>query len=55
MPSDDFCFASKPDSLGVSKAPGFATELLEEDAVLLLEVFDDGLLMPIDSASDGDE
>ena len=47
-PADEPGFASKPDSLGVSEASGFATELFEENAVLFLEVFDDGSLMLID-------
>jgi hypothetical protein len=51
-PSHDLCFASKPDSLGVREAPGLAAELFDKNAVLLLEVFDDGLLMPIDPAGD---
>jgi hypothetical protein len=55
MPSDHLGFASKPASLGVSKALGFAVELFEEDAVLFLEVFDDDLLVPIDPAGDSDE
>jgi hypothetical protein len=54
-PADGPGFASKPDALGVSEALGFAAELFEENAVLFLEVFDGGLLMPIDPARDGNE
>jgi hypothetical protein len=54
-PADGPGFASKPDSLGVSEALGFAAELFEENAVLFLEVFDDGLLMSIDPSRDGNE
>jgi hypothetical protein len=54
-PVDGPGFASKPDALGVSEALGFAAEVFEENAVLFLEVFDDGLLMSIDPARDGAE
>jgi hypothetical protein len=54
-PSDDLCFASNSDSLSIGETPGFAAGLFGENSVLFLEVFDDGLLVLIDPAGDGDE
>jgi len=39
--ADEVGFASKPDSLGIGKAPGFAAQLFEENTIFLLEEFDD--------------
>lgn len=46
-PSDDLSFSSKVDSLGVGAALGFAAELLEENAIFLLEMINDRLLMAV--------
>jgi hypothetical protein len=52
--------ASEPDVknkclLGVGKAPGFAAELFEQHAILVLEIIDDVLLVPVHPAGHGDE
>jgi len=54
-PADKLGFAGKPDSLSIGEAPGFAAELFQKNAILFLEVFDDGLLMAIHPAGNGDE
>ena len=41
---------SKPDSLSIGEAHGFATELFEQNAALFLELFDDGF---VDGGSSG--
>jgi hypothetical protein len=53
--SDELGFASKPDSLGIGKAPGFAAQLFEENTIFLLEEFDDRLLVSIHPAGDGNK
>ena len=53
--SDELGFASKPDSLGIGKAPGFAAQLFEEHTILLLEKFDHRLLVLIHPAGHGNK
>ena len=53
--TDELGFASKSDSLGVGKAPGFAAQLFEENAIFLLEEFDDRLLVSVHPAGDGNK
>ena len=48
-------FARESDSLGVGKAFGFAAELLEQHAILFLEIIDDVLLMPVHRTGHNDE
>jgi hypothetical protein len=55
VPTDELGFARQPNPLGVSKGPGFATELFEKNTIFLMEVFDNGLLVPVRQAGDGDE
>ena len=51
-PSDDLSFASKADSLSVREGLGFAAELLEENTIFLLEIFNDHLLVAVHPAGD---
>jgi hypothetical protein len=51
--ADELGFVSKPDSLGVGKAPGFAAQLFEENPIFFLEEFDDRLLVSLHPAGDG--
>ena len=53
--ADKLGFASKLDSLGIGKAPGFAAQLLEENAIFFMEEFDDRLLVSVHPAGDGNE
>ena len=53
--ADELGFASKPDLLGVGKAPGFTAQLFEENAIFLLEKFDHRLLLLIHPAGDGNK
>jgi hypothetical protein len=53
MPTDGLGSASQTHSLGVSETFGFAAELFEENAILLLEVFNDRLLVPVHPTGDG--
>ena len=53
--ADELGFASEPAALGVGEAPGFAAELLEQNAIFFLEVFDDGLLVSVHPAGHGNE
>jgi hypothetical protein len=53
--ADELGSASKPDSLGVGKAPGFAAQLFEEHTILLLEKLDHRLLVSIHPAGDGNK
>ncbi len=53
--ADELGFASKPDSLSVGKAPGFATQLFEENAIFLFEEFDDRLLVSVHPAGEGNK
>jgi hypothetical protein len=53
--ADELGFASKPDSLGVGKATGFAAQLFEENAILFLEEFDDRLPVSVHPAGDGNQ
>jgi len=53
--AEELGFASKPESLGVGKAPGFAAQLFEENAIFLLEEFDDRLLVSVHPAGDGNK
>jgi hypothetical protein len=41
--------------LGIREAPGFASELFEENAIFLLEEFDDRLLVSVHPAGDGNK
>ena len=54
-PTDELGFARQPNALGVGEALGFATELLKENAILFLEVFDDSLLVSAHPAGDGEQ
>ena len=40
-------------ALGIGEAFGFAAELFEENAILFLEEFDDGLLVSVHPTGDG--
>ncbi len=53
--AEELGFASRPDSLGVGKSLGFAAQLFEENAIFLLEEFDDRLLLSVHPAGDGNK
>ena len=55
LSADELGSASKPDSLRVGKASGFAAQLFEEHTILLLEKFDHRLLVLIHPAGDGNK
>jgi len=46
-PANKLGSTSKPNSLGVSEALGFAAELFKKNAIFFLEVFNDGLLVSV--------
>jgi hypothetical protein len=39
-------------ALGVGKAPGFTSELIQEDSIFLLQILDDRLLVAVNPAGD---
>ena len=51
-PADELGFASKADSLSVREALGFAAELFQENAIFLLEIFNDHVLVAVHPAGD---
>jgi hypothetical protein len=53
--ADELGSASKPESLGVAKASGFAAQLFEQHTILLLEKLDHRLLVLIHPAGDGNK
>ena len=54
-PAESLALRCEPPSLVISQAEAFTAEVLTEDSILLLQITDDGLPVPFDPATRGDD
>ena len=50
-PTDRLGFTGQANALGIGEAPGFASQLFQEDSILFLQILDDRLLVAVDPAA----